>query len=58
MKGENPLKGDEQELVTMTVKLPKGMLTKIDRTWRKRAEFHDRSDYVRHILRGALDVPA
>jgi Arc/MetJ-type ribon-helix-helix transcriptional regulator len=44
-----------EELVPMTVKLPKGMLTKIDRTWRIRSEFHDRSDYVRHVLRGALE---
>jgi len=46
------------QLVTMTVKVPKGMLTKIDKTWRKKSEFRDRSDYVRHVLRGALGVPA
>jgi Arc/MetJ-type ribon-helix-helix transcriptional regulator len=45
----------EPELVSMTVKLPKGMLIKIDKTWRQRLEFHDRSDYVRHVLRGAIE---
>jgi Arc/MetJ-type ribon-helix-helix transcriptional regulator len=48
----------KEELVTMTVKVPKGMLTKIDRTWRKKSEFHDRSDYVRYVLRTAMGVPA
>jgi Arc/MetJ-type ribon-helix-helix transcriptional regulator len=44
-----------EDLVPMTVKVPKGMLTKIDRTWRIRSEFHDRSDYVRHVLRMAIE---
>jgi len=48
----------EQELVSMTVKVPKGMLSKIDKTWRKKSEYHDRSDYVRHVLRGALEGTA
>jgi metal-responsive CopG/Arc/MetJ family transcriptional regulator len=47
----------EHELVSMTVKIPKGMLTKIDRTWRIQSEFHDRSDYVRHVLRSAIEGP-
>ncbi|MGA9622044.1 ribbon-helix-helix domain-containing protein [Methanoregula sp.] len=45
----------EHELVSMTVKLPKGLLAKIDKTWRLKLEFHDRSDYVRHVLRGAIE---
>jgi Arc/MetJ-type ribon-helix-helix transcriptional regulator len=43
------------EIETMTVKLPKGMLTKIDHAWRKKCEFHNRSDYVRYVLRNALE---